>query len=276
MFLFFLGLRLVTPSLGAKCAEYRTWHEASRNNDNDNDFNLFPLRTYDIRSVYETENLGLWKWGNLSAKKRRNPFHHVPSTYIQLVVNSILIHECRNVLFNRTEEKYVARHRSRISKGEIRKGDDGSAKKVRFRRALLGIATRVSAEPEANIRGVVAARYNRGAPLRKPVTCSALPRAPPVRILHVYVYIHPRDGIIVTCSGEPRTRSSSTSNDRLSSGGDDTFLFSLPFHFHLFSIPFREEGEHDPCSVRSSGRKNLVGRTTFSRWKITHAAHRPD
>ena len=73
---FFLGLRLVTRSLGAKCAEYRTWHEASRNNDNDNDFNLFPLRTYDIRSVYETENLGLWKWGNLSAKKRRN----VPST----------------------------------------------------------------------------------------------------------------------------------------------------------------------------------------------------
>ena len=106
-------------------------------------------------------------------------------------------------------------------------------------RYLAYIATRVSAEPEANIRGVVAARYNRGAPLRKPVTCSALPRAPPVRILHVYVYIHPRDGIIVTCSGEPRTRSSSTSNDRLSSGGDDTFLFSLPFHFHLFSILVR-------------------------------------
>lgn len=191
MFLFFLGLRLVTRSLGAKCAEYRTWHEASRNNDNDNDFNLFPLRTYDIRSVYETENLGLWKWGNLSAKKRRNPFHHVPSTYIQLVVNSILIHECRNVLFN--GRNVSSRNSSpSFSKGEIRKGDDGSAKKMRFRRALLGIATRVSAEPEANIRGVVAARYNRGAPLRKPVTCSALPRAPPVRILHVYVYIHPR------------------------------------------------------------------------------------
>lgn len=181
-------------------------------------------------------------------------------------------------MYSLTEETYhreIARHRSRKEKLEKetmarRRRCDSDA------RYLAYIATRVSAEPEANIRGVVAARYNRGAPLRKPVTCSALPRAPPVRILHVYVYIHPRDGIIVTCSGEPRTRSSSTSNDRLSSGGDDTFLFSLPFHFHLFSIPFREEGEHDPCSVRSSGRKNLVGRTTFSRWKITHAAHRPD
>lgn len=137
------------------------------------------------------------------------------------------------------------------------KGDGGLFRAEGFRHALLGngIATQVSAELEANIRGVVVARYNRGAPLRKPVTCSALPRTPPVRILHVYVY-PPRDGIIVTCSGEPRTRSSST-NDRLSSGGggDDTFLLfsrssrtkswadrnlpSSPSISFLFLIPFR-------------------------------------
>lgn len=155
------------------------------------------------------------------------------------------------------------------------KGDGGLFRAEGFRHALLGngIATQVSAELEANIRGVVVARYNRGAPLRKPVTCSALPRTPPVRILHVYVY-PPRDGIIVTCSGEPRTRSSST-NDRLSSGGggDDTFLLfsrfsrtkswadrnlpSSPSISFLFLIPFAQD-------IRSIESREKSGWTRFS------------
>lgn len=55
-----------------------------------------------------------------------------------------------------------------------------------------GIATPSLPNISRLIYGVVGARYNRGATLRKPVTCSALPRTPPVRILHVYVYPPPR------------------------------------------------------------------------------------
>lgn len=168
------------------------------------------------------------------------------------------------------------------------KGDGGLFRAEGFRHALLGngIATQVSAELEANIRGVVVARYNRGAPLRKPVTCSALPRTPPVRILHVYVY-PPRDGIIVTCSGEPRTRSSST-NDRLSSGRGrgrhfSSFLSFLSneklggqkpafFSVDLFPLlnPFSRR-----AYARSNRGKNPIGRG-FPARKITYAAHRPD
>lgn len=106
----------------------------------------------------------------------------------------------------------------------------GWSREEGFRHALLGngIATPSPPNPRL-IYGLVIAHYNGGAVLRKPVTCSALPRTPPPLSDPARVHVHPpsRDGIIVTCSGEPRTRSSPPTNNRLLSPTFPRFSLSL-------------------------------------------------